>query len=1138
MKSRENGITLISLGVTIIVMIILAAVAINLSVGDGGIIGLTGNTVNGYENATEQEQEGLKNFVDEFNEILNGGEQTGEGGNPISERPEIEITGWNETGGIVSISTIYGYTTQYRIGSSGEWKNYSTSVNVNNGETIYAKYTQGNNTSATVSKVIEDTMAPTITGQIVSVDGSSIAVKVTGTSDEGMGMPEPPTYTYYYKLKTESYYTRDGSNTTGEYTYEGLVGNSTYDIRISTTDRAGNVGSVDLTATTEVIVDIPDLVKGENIIFTKDPSTPTKENVNVTITVPGISEPLYIEYKIDNGTWTRYDEPVEMTDNGRVYARVTDGEEYSNEVYEDITNIDRNNPTATLTITNTTSKSLTATVSNVQDDNLPTTVQYNWYIKKSSDLDYPSSPTFTGAATTREFNYLDDGTEYTVRVTFTDSASNEGEATKTGSTIKVPDLVQGSNTTISISETRITNEPVTVTISTTATGAGSTYTLQYSTNGSSYTNYTGSFSLDHNTTIYARLWDEKDSNENVGESAQLQVTNIDTSLSDLEVLIERDEPVEENTTVTDERGNEITIPDGFKPLPDDGDSNTTIDDGVVIEDKKGNQFVWIPVGTITTNTGSRITINYDRYAFSNWYKQGTDSTSYQAQIKTTSSASQYFTEELNSSEKQSAEDNGGFYLARYEAGVESSSARTASSGTSAEVLSQAGKNVYNYVTQSQAKSLASSMYSNENYTSNLTSSYAWDTALQFLNLTGNSSYLTNSSQGNYYNTRYGGKTQTNASTLIETGQTTAVKHLYDMGGNVYEWTTEKYSDSSASKVARGGFYGFLSTDEPAIGRFSASNTSDQAIGFRVALFIGAVDEQTKYMGDLQIGDYVAYTPEGNNYYGIDIPQFTGYDDNGTIYKEDLSWRVLSINDDGTVDLISATPLSYTVGFGGALGYNNSVFLLNNVCSSLYSNSSLGATARSINLEEDIEPKLNAAGISARNSYGRGQVYAYGNVRTYSNGRYYPNLYAQEIGSGINTGVAREDGIAKNESYYNPPTYESYTQAGTSLTATSDYYTLGSASYFDNEKLYDLLFNTSTDYWLASRSVMLSSNYAGFSLRKVSGGNLSVGALYDSEQANHNYSDSNSLRPVVSLNSNIALGNGDGKTPSTAYEIIG
>ena len=112
-----------------------------------------------------------------------------------------------------------------------------------------------------------------------------------------------------------------------------------------------------------------------------------------------------------------------------------------------------------------------------------------------------------------------------------------------------------------------------------------------------------------------------------------------------------------------------------------------------------------------------------------------------------------------------------------------------------------------------------------------------------------------------------GKTQA-GSVLIETGKTTPVKHLYDMGGNVYEWTTERYSNAEATKVSRGGFYGFLSTDEPVIGRFSSSNTADQAIGFRVAMFLGAVDAPAKYIDDLQIGDYVAYTPDSAEGYPL------------------------------------------------------------------------------------------------------------------------------------------------------------------------------------------------------------------------------------------------------------------------------
>ena len=144
------------------------------------------------------------------------------------------------------------------------------------------------------------------------------------------------------------------------------------------------------------------------------------------------------------------------------------------------------------------------------------------------------------------------------------------------------------------------------------------------------------------------------------------------------------------------------------------------------------------------------------------------------------------------------------------------------------------------------------MYSSSNYTSNLTSSYAWDTALKFLEQTGNTSYLTDSVQGNYYNTQHGGKGQANANVLLTAGETQKVNNLYDLGGNVYEWTTEKYSNFETNRVARGGFFGFNSSDEPVIGRFSSTNSQDSAIGFRVALFIGQVEHPSGEDGQGQL----------------------------------------------------------------------------------------------------------------------------------------------------------------------------------------------------------------------------------------------------------------------------------------------
>ncbi len=1147
MKKRESGITLLTLVITIIVMIILAGIALKSAIGENGIIGQTSNTINKYTNSSDQEQEGLNGFVDEFNEIINGG-GTGDGGSgdediTITDKPTISIADWNTTGGIVEISTKSEYTTQYRIGKTGQWKEYTGQVNVDNGDTIYARYSSDEGVSQTVGKIVEDTNGPEVTISNLTVDGDQITITVTAVDNE-MGMPTPPTYNYYIKPHSETYYESVGHNTTGVYTFTNLQGNTSYDIRVSTTDIAGNQGVATTNSETGSTVEIPNLVPGSNIYFDLDPSGPTNGNVNVTIRVPGLEEPLYIEYSIDGtDNWTRYENPVEMTNNGRVYARVTDGTETSNVVYVDVTNIDREKPTldGEITVTDTTSKSISISVPGVVDtEGAVATPQYTYYIRKTSGGSY----TQDGEATTEQthvFDDLDDNTSYDIKVTFKDNAGNVGEATITKSTVLVPTL-NSSNTTFTLSNTKWTNKPITVTISTTVSG----YTLQYSTNGSTYQKYTGPITVSSNLTVYARLWDERNSTENVGTATTKAITNIDTSLSDLGVIVKNEEPVDGDTVTKDKNDNPITIPDGFTPQkdPDSSDPyNPTVDDGVIVKDGSGNEFVWIPVGTINTDSGTK-TINYNRYTYANWVNGGTDSDTNSMKIKTSSSSSEYFAESLNQSEKTSAETNKGFYLGRYEAGV-STGVRTENSGTSAKVEIQQGLDVYNYVTQSEARSLAENMATVEGYsgTTNLPSSYAWDTALKFLEQTGNTSYLTNSSQGNYYNTKYGGKSQTYASALIETGRTTAVKHLYDMGGNVYEWTTERYSNSEATKVSRGGFYGFLSTDEPVIGRFSSSNTKDQAVGFRVALFLGEVDSAPKYMDDLQVGDYVAYTPgsETASSYSLTAAE-SGYTSDQTISKPNsLSWRVLSINDDGTVDLISSSLASTnTFYFRGALGYNNGVYLLNDIADKLYSNSSLGATARSLTIE-DIEKGMTDAGLEYVHSYSSSSSASitWGETKTYTSSsyRYYPNLYAQENGSGINTTTTKTDGIGQSDSYYTSPTTETYSQASTEgLTVTQTYYNRSmSSSYYKNSTFYSLIHGVSGDQWLASRFVAAYSTFANFGLRIVVDSILDGSTLFRS-----NY-DSLSLygylRPVVSLKSNIRLGSGDGKSSSTAYQII-
>ena len=65
MLKNQKGITLVSLVVTIIVLIILAAVSISLVLGENGIINRAKNGANDYQNAAAHESNQI-NAVDSY----------------------------------------------------------------------------------------------------------------------------------------------------------------------------------------------------------------------------------------------------------------------------------------------------------------------------------------------------------------------------------------------------------------------------------------------------------------------------------------------------------------------------------------------------------------------------------------------------------------------------------------------------------------------------------------------------------------------------------------------------------------------------------------------------------------------------------------------------------------------------------------------------------------------------------------------------------------------------------------------------------------------------------------------------------------------------------------------------------------
>ena len=306
--------------------------------------------------------------------------------------------------------------------------------------------------------------------------------------------------------------------------------------------------------------------------------------------------------------------------------------------------------------------------------------------------------------------------------------------------------------------------------------------------------------------------------------------------------------------------NEVPIPDGFVYVGGTRDSGLVISDAAADKEKykgqttvgtdlQGNQFVWIPVDSIA---------DYKRTAYSDNFETGTiDSTTNSVQIKNRAN-NNYFKEALPADEKTSVETNKGFYIGRYEAGDQESTnskkLRARGASTSNTITVKAGQAPYNYVSRTQAKSLAEAFSTKQGYTSvksKLVSSYAWDTAIAFIQKT-NNDYGSSSEEGNYNDsptftytgiadTEKNKQTKANGtSTLIPTGQTTAVNNIYDMGGNVDEWTTESCSDPGLRCTVRGGDYYDYFANNPAGYRIS---TSDDALGvyasfgFRCTLYL-------------------------------------------------------------------------------------------------------------------------------------------------------------------------------------------------------------------------------------------------------------------------------------------------------------
>ena len=299
-----------------------------------------------------------------------------------------------------------------------------------------------------------------------------------------------------------------------------------------------------------------------------------------------------------------------------------------------------------------------------------------------------------------------------------------------------------------------------------------------------------------------------------------------------------------NVKIEDEKGNIFVLPAGFKIVVDDTTDNAkTVDKGIVVEDAtvsedgtktstNGSQFVWIPVGTIKKLDGTEIGINLNRYIFPNGIPiaQGEEGIAFATgayqELEVSSKGNVVAKSIVNF--KKSVSTNGGYYIGRYEA--RTSITRTANDIELTQVTERGDENVYFYVTQKQAADLSKNMYNSDLYTSDLMNSYAWDTAIVFLQSCGKNLMYSRQNSLNDEVALMG------TNNLGDVNKIDIQCNVYDMASNLREYSTETVTEEGYPCSRRGGLFGH---EGYVAGSRENTSTNYSYIhdGFRVLLYL-------------------------------------------------------------------------------------------------------------------------------------------------------------------------------------------------------------------------------------------------------------------------------------------------------------
>ena len=267
-------------------------------------------------------------------------------------------------------------------------------------------------------------------------------------------------------------------------------------------------------------------------------------------------------------------------------------------------------------------------------------------------------------------------------------------------------------------------------------------------------------------------------------------------------------------------------------------------------------------------------------------------------------------------------------------------------------------------------------------------------------------------------------------------------------------------------------------------------------------------EATDMLGyNVKVGDYIRFVPENTSY--TISSSLTGYPENQTINPSELTiWRVIKINLDNSVDVVSQyLPTNETI-FTGLIGYNKFVGSLNTIASQ-YTKEGYVISARNIGFESQQEDVSN--------------------VKAY-------NEFINKSWEEIKSYVKLNGSVALNMS-----TDESYKE-DTELVQRA-LGRLGATPVPTDDKVYSGYWR----YYISSRNAEYKTlfPYLNSYVRYVDGprdNEISQTIVYSCSDSNSNGGCENGsstdirIRPIITLSPTIDIISGDGSSENTAYEL--